>query len=301
MTRPRQLALRDLAGLMAVLALCSGALADDLPLAAAGKGSFVHVDAAPRISQPVTIHTYLPQACAAKACPLVISMHGLGRDAAAARNNWIEAADANGLVIAAPEFDATRFPTRLYQLGGVQGESDRGNWVYATIERMFDRLKATSRVSGDSYVLFGHSAGAQFVHRMVLMLPEARYSTAVIGNAGYYTLPVGNAAAGGRDYPFSLGNTPATPSSLRLSFGKPMLVLLGDQDNDPAHFQLNNSAGAKAQGPHRFARGQFFFSTAEAEAKRLDLPFNWRMTVVPGVAHEQKKVAAAAAKILFGN
>jgi poly(3-hydroxybutyrate) depolymerase len=286
--------------LAAALILAMPALADDLPFAAPGKNSFIHTDTAPRGTQPVTVQTYVPAACATKACPLVVSMHGLGRDADAARNNWIEAADANGLVIAAPEFDTARFPTRLYQLGGVQGESDRGNWIYATIERLFDRLKATGRVSGDSYVLFGHSAGAQFVHRMVLMMPEARWSTAVIGNAGYYTLPVGGAAAYGRDYPFSLGNTPATTDSLRLSFGKPMLVLLGDQDNDPAHHQLNNSVGAKAQGPHRFARGQFFFSTAQAEARRLSLPFNWRLTIVPGVAHEQTKMAAAAAKILFG-
>jgi hypothetical protein len=276
------------------------ALAADAPFAAPGKDSFVHVDVAPRGSQPVTVHTYAPAACATKACPLVISMHGLGRNADAARNNWIEAADANGLVIAAPEFDEGRFPTRLYQLGGVQGEADRGNWVYSTIERLFDRLKATGRVSGETYVLFGHSAGAQFVHRMVLMMPEARWSMAFVGNAGYYTLPVGNAEAGGRDWPYSLGNTPATRDSLRLSFGKPLLVLLGDQDNDPAHFQLNNSAGAKAQGPHRLARGRFFFAAAEAEAKRLDLPFNWRMFVVPGIAHEQEKIAATAARILFG-
>lgn len=276
------------------------ALSGELPFAAPGKGSFVHADSAPRGSQPVTVLTYVPAACAAKACPLVISMHGLTRNAEAARDNWVAAADANGLVVAAPELDAVRFPTRLYQLGGVQGETERANWIYSTIERLFDRLKASGRISGDGYVLFGHSAGAQFVHRMVLMMPEARWSTAVVGNAGYYTLPVGSAAAEGRDYPFSLGSTPATADSLRRSFAKPLLLLLGDQDNDPQHHQLNNSAGAKAQGPHRLARGQFFFSVADAEAKRLNLPFNWRMSIVPGVAHEQTKMAEAAARILFG-
>lgn len=280
--------------------LAGPVLSAETPFAVAGKGSFIHIDSAPRGSQPVTVQTYVPAACAAKACPLVISMHGLTRNAEAARDNWVAAADANGLVIAAPDLDAARFPTRLYQLGGVQGETERANWIYATIERLFDRLKASGRVSGDSYVLFGHSAGAQFVHRMVLMMPEARYSTAIIGNAGYYTLPVDSAAAGARDYPFSLGKTPATIDSLRLSFGRPMLVLLGDQDNDPQHDQLNNSAGAKAQGPHRLARGQFFFATAQAEARRLNLPFNWRLAIVPGVAHEQVKIADAAAKILFG-
>lgn len=285
--------------LLGVLCLVLPAQAGEV-LLAPGRDSFIHHDAAPGASLPVNVQTYVPPACVARSCPLVISMHGLTRNAAAARDNWVAAADANGLVVAAPEFDKERFPTRLYQQGGVQGASDRAGWLYATIERLFDRLKASGRISGETYVLFGHSAGAQFVHRMVLMLPEARFSTAVIGNAGYYTLPVPKEAAEGRDYPFSLGATPVTRDSLRLSFARPMLVLLGDQDNDPEHFQLNNSAGAKAQGPHRLARGQFFFATAEAEARRLGLPFNWRVAIVPGVAHEQTKMAAAAAKILFG-
>jgi poly(3-hydroxybutyrate) depolymerase len=289
-----------MAGLMALVSISTVASSDELPFAGAGRGSFVHLDVAPRGALPVRVHTYVPPPCVSKPCPLVISMHGLARNAVAARDNWIEAAEANDLLIAAPEFDKDRFPTRLYQLGGVQGEADRGNWVYSTIERLFDRLKDTDRIVGDSYVLFGHSAGAQFVHRMALLMPEARYSTAVIGNAGYYTLPLSSDAAGGRDYPYSLGNTSATIDSLRLSFGKPMLMLLGDQDNDPEHHQLNNSAGAKAQGPHRLARGQFFFAAAQAEAKRRNLPFNWRMVIVPGVAHEQTRIARAAAKLLFG-
>ena len=33
-------------------------------------------------------------------------------------------------------------------------------------------------------MIFWHSAGAQFVHRMVMLMPEARIDTA---NSGFYT------------------------------------------------------------------------------------------------------------------
>ena len=39
------------------------------------------------------------------------------------------------------------------------------------------------------YYLFGHSAGAQFVHRLLLMVPDGRYAALVAANAGWYTVP----------------------------------------------------------------------------------------------------------------
>ncbi|MGO4781546.1 hypothetical protein AB4084_39280, partial [Lysobacter sp. 2RAB21] len=77
----------------------------------------------------------------------MISLHGLLRNAASARDNWAEAADRHGLIIAAPHFDKERFPTRLYQQGGVQGEPDRTKWVYAVIERFYDRALKSGRVT----------------------------------------------------------------------------------------------------------------------------------------------------------
>ncbi len=265
-----------------------------------GRGQAVHEDVALGATQTIAVETYVPAACAAKPCPLVISMHGLTRNAAAARDNWVDAAERHGLLVAAPHLDKERFPTRLYQQGGVRDEPDQAKWVYAVIERFFDRALKSGRVEGQGYVLFGHSAGAQFVHRMAILMPQARFSTAVTANAGYYTLPVGREAAGGFDYPFSLAGTPSTETTLKAAFARPVLIMLGDQDNDPDHHQLNRSKGAQAQGTNRFARGQNFVAVAAAEAKRLGVESRWREITVPGVAHEQTKMANAAAQALFG-
>lgn len=277
------------------------ARANDLtPFQEVGRGHFLHEDASPTGTRAIAIETYVPAACAAKRCPLVISMHGLTRNAEAARDNWVNAAERYGLLVAAPHFDEERFPTRLYQQGGVRDEPDPAKWVYAVIERFFDRALKSGRVEGQGYVLFGHSAGAQFVHRMAILMPQARFSTAVTANAGYYTLPVGREAAGGFSYPYSLDETPATGATLKAAFAKPMLIMLGDRDDDPDHHQLNKSKGAQAQGSNRFARGQNFVAVAAAEAKRLGVASRWREIIVPGVAHEQTKMANAAAQALFG-
>ncbi len=237
--------------------------------------------------------------CATRPCTLVVAMHGLNRNAIATRDAWLELADRHDLLVAAPHLDAKRFPTRLYQQGGVVGEPDRTKWLYTTIERLYDRLIEQQRAKTGGYLLAGHSAGAQFAHRMAVFMPQGRMLDIVVANAGYYTLPTGSAEAGGHPYPYSLEDTPATEADRKAVLARKLHLLLGDQDNDPDHPQLNTSAGAKAQGPHRLARGKFFFAAAKAEAARLGTPFNWTMTIVPGVGHNSQRMIEAAAERLF--
>ncbi len=288
--------------LVAMLLLVCGlqvvAAHDLTPFQEAGRSHVIHADVSPAGAEPINVETYVPAACTGKPCPLLIAIHGLERNAETARDNWVEAAERHGLLIAAPHFDRDRFPTRLFQQGGVRDETDPARWVYASIERFFDRALASGRVAGTSYVLFGHSAGAQFVHRMALLTPTARFSTAISANAGYYTLPL-RGEAGGFAYPYSLNGTPATDASLSAALAKPLLVMLGERDDDPAHPQLNHSRGAQAQGPNRLARGRHFMAVAATEAARLKVASPWRAIVVPGVGHDSRRMAAAAAEALF--
>lgn len=265
-----------------------------------GAHHFTYLDRGARGDIEIEVPAVAGTACAMKRCPLVIAMTGLTRNAFQTRDNWLALAEEKGLLVVSPFLDAKRFPTRLYQQGGVVGEPDRSKWLYTTIERLYDHLVAQGRAEANGYALFGHSAGAQFVHRMVLAMPEARYRIAVAANAGFYTLPTGAAEAGGFDIPFSLAGTPITEAERAKALQRPLLVMLGDQDIDPNHDQLNNSEGAKAQGPHRLARGVFFFAASEAEARRLNVPFGWKKIIVPGVDHDNTRMAKAAAEALFG-
>jgi poly(3-hydroxybutyrate) depolymerase len=286
--------------LLACLPASLAAAHDATPFQEGGRGHVLYEDAGPAGVEPINIETYVPAACAAKPCPLVISIHGMTRNAESARDSWVNAADRYGLLIAAPHFDKDRFPARLFQQGGVRNQPDQSKWTYGIIERFFDRALQTGRVAGTSYVLFGHSAGGQFVHRMVMLVPNARYATAISANAGYYTLPTWKEGADGASYPYSLAGTPVTPADLKGAFARRLIVMLGDRDTDPDHPQLNKARRAEAQGPDRFARGQNFMAVARAEASRLGAELAWREITVPGAAHQQRKMAHAAAELLFG-
>lgn len=264
-----------------------------------GAFSFEYRDEATQGARMVEVVAVAGSSCANRACPLVIAMHGVTRNAIQTRDNWLKLAEEHQLLVVAPYLDRARFPTRLYQQGGVVGEPDRTKWLYPMIERLYDHLLSNGRATRDGYLFFGHSAGAQFVHRFVLAMPQARYRLAIAGNAGFYTLPTEAAAAGGFPFPYSAEGTPITLEERKMALARPLVIMLGDQDIDPNHHQLNNTDGAKAQGPHRFARGQFFFAAAEAEAKRLGVPFGWKKIVVPGVDHDNMRMAAAAAAFAF--
>jgi poly(3-hydroxybutyrate) depolymerase len=264
-----------------------------------GAFAFEFRDEPPQGPRNIEVMAVAGSSCRTKACPLVIAMHGVTRNAFQTRDNWLKLAEVHQILVVAPYIDRERFPTRLYQQGGVVGEADRTRWLYPMIERLYDHLVASGRATNDGYLFFGHSAGAQFVHRFVLAMPQARFRLAIAGNAGFYTLPTDAGPAGGFPFPYSMEGTPLTIEERKAALARPLVIMLGDQDNDPNHHQLNNTDGAKAQGPHRFARGQFYFAAAETEAKRLGVPFAWKKIVVPGVDHDNIRMAAAAAAFAF--
>ncbi len=149
------------------------------------------------------------------------------------------------------------------------------------------------------YFIYGHSAGGQFVHRLVLTLPNARYARAVTANSGYYTLPALTGDAAADPFPFSLKNTPVSANDLAKALQRDVIILLGENDTDAQDPDLYHGPEADKQGLFRFARGKFFLATAQAEAKKRSTKLGWRIVTVPGVGHSNEKMAPAAARVLF--
>lgn len=225
--------------------------------------------------------------------PILIAMHGMGRNAQSMRNAWSAFAAERGVIVAAPEFDAAHFPKAAqYNLGNTHDEKGRPRpreaWTFSIIEDLFRDLRTRTGSQVQHYSLFGHSAGAQFAHRLLLNLPDAHVARVISANAGYYVMPDASPA------PYGFAASGIDDKMACEAYARPLLILLGGADNDPAHPQLNNSAGAKAQGPHRLARGQAFHAATEAHAARLKCPYRWALEVVPGVAHESDKMSRAA-------
>ena len=279
------------------LALAASGLAHAATAIPAGESSFKFVDARGQPERPLSVYTYRPESCDAK-CPLVIVMHGVSRHASNYRGYWKAAADRYGLVIAAPEFSSRYWPrAAAYNLGDIAAHPhDPAKWSYSAVEHLFDEI-AEGRTG---YVLFGHSAGGQFVHRMALFLPGARATMMVAANPGWYTMPEWRADQAKDPFPYSLVGSPAGESSLRQALGRPLTLMLGTQDVDPRHKDLEHSPGADREGMNRFERGHAFFAASQEAARALDVPLAWKLVEVRGVAHSGSRMSRAAADSLFG-
>ena len=272
--------MRFLVSLIVLLTTCfSTARAEDWQV-----GQFVFSDWA---GPPLRVFYLEPPAGALPEAPVVIVMHGVNRNADDYRDNWRDLAQRYGLRVYAPEFSAADFPgAALYNLGGVGRD---GPSAYAALEPLFS---AIARPGGEAqgYYLFGHSAGAQFVHRALLFEDLPHLNTAYSANAGWYTLPDASQA-----WPYGTGGTPASEDDIRRWVGMPLTILLGERDVDPRHQHLRHTPEAEAQGPHRYARGLNFANAARARADALGVTYGWRVGSVPGVAHDNAGMAEAAA------
>lgn len=230
--------------------------------------------------------------------PVVVVMHGVNRDADRYRDEWSALAQQHRFIVVVPEFDAARFPGALGYNTGFFTEADgtprpREMWSFAAIEPLFDNVRQRFGTQVRRYTIYGHSAGAQFVHRYAMFMPEARIAQAIAANAGWYTMPDREIA-----FPYGLDNTPMDAQTLKAALGKPLLVLLGTADTDTQDPDLRTTPEANRQGPHRFARGLRFYEQGRTAAAEMDAPFGWQLDRVPGVGHKNGLMAQAAAKLI---
>jgi poly(3-hydroxybutyrate) depolymerase len=248
---------------------------------------------------PLKIWAYTPAEYTANSKVLFV-MHGTNRDADRYRDEWAALAQKHNLLLIVPQFNRQDFPRALgYNLGKVFTDGDykiinpKGVWAYSAIEPLFDFVREKYGNISDSYNLYGHSAGSQFVHRFIFFVPEARVSKIVTANAGWYTTPNFNI-----NFPYGLKNTPITKNDIIASLQKPVVVLLGEADNDPDHPSLRRAEPAMLQGKHRFKRGQHFYNQAQKAAQDYQVGFEWKLASVPKVGHSNGLMAQAAIKYL---
>ena len=147
----------------------------------------------------------------------------------------------------------------------------------------------------DKTYLWGHSAGGQFVHRLLATQPHGIFAAVGAANSGWYTLPTLDVR-----YPDGLGGIGLTEDDVVRFLGYPLVLFSGDQDIHGATENFPKHESAMAQGPNRFARAQFYLERGRAEAARLRVPCRWSRVVVPGVAHEGMRMSAFAGDYWFG-
>lgn len=226
---------------------------------------------------------------------VVFVMHGGGRNAEDYLDAWQDLAIENNLLIVAPEFENSlaKYTTNDYQDGNLftffGSKNPRDNWAFKVIENIFDHIKATNSITNKSYDIFGHSAGGQFVHRMVLLYPEARIEKAIAANSGLYTFLDKSVS-----YPYGIKNIQLENDKIKNSLSKQLILLTGEFDNNASLGTFNATDLAMEQGQNRLERGAKFFNAAKKYADQNNLTFNWRIDTIKNVGHDYKKMSESS-------
>ncbi|CAN7632721.1 alpha/beta hydrolase [Bosea sp. LjRoot237] len=230
---------------------------------------------------------------------VVFVQHGMLRNGDDYRDFWIDAAERHNLLIVAPTFGNEHYPkAEGYNNGLVVAEDGdiaaEDDWLYAVPARVLAALRQAGVTRRDKVKLFGHSAGGQFVHRLLATQAETPYEVAFAANSGWYTLPTLE-----RRFPEGLGGLGLGVAELARWLAWPMVIFAGDQDIVTSDPNLPAQAEALAQGPMRYARAHFMLDFAKAEAARRGLPCNWALITVPGIGHDGAAMSRAAAAWWF--
>jgi len=246
----------------------------------------------------VDIYYYIPSGDV-REMPVQIVMHGMDRNGDKYRDDWKKLANQYGFVVLAPQFSEDDFSEDAYQRGNVKGKSGafvpRDSMTYPIISEVFHFFLDNSVSRATKFNIYGHSAGAQFVHRYLLFNDTREVNRAVAANAGWYTFPTDSL-----DYPYGIGRSVEEIGiDVDAYYKKSLTILLGEADTLRTE-SLNTSAKADAQGRTRLERGDTFFEFCEADAESRGVPFRWERAYVPGVGHSDAKMAPEAARILYG-
>jgi poly(3-hydroxybutyrate) depolymerase len=162
--------------------------------------------------------------------PVLFVHHGVRRNGRDYRDYWLDLVDETGVLAICVEFPEASFPDHLsYQFGNSHDQggtpNPRQEWTFGVVKRLFEALLAQGLTTRQRYGLFGHSAGGQFVHRMLSFGFRERVAIAVSANAGTYAMP--DLAT---PWPFGLGQTDVDTDALRALLGFPITVMAGTED-----------------------------------------------------------------------
>ena len=234
-----------------------------------------------------------------KNMPVQIIMHGMNRNGDKYRDDWKKLADKYGFIVLAPQFSEDEFSKDAYQRGNVTNESgafvSQDLMIYPIISEVFHYFIDHSGSQATKYNIYGHSAGAQFVHRYLLFNKTPEVDRAIAANAGWYTFPTDT-----KDYPYGIGQSASQiGTDVAAYYQKNLIILLGTADTLRTE-SFNQSKKAEAQGHTRLERGKNFFEYCKSNAANRGIPFHWENILVEGVGHSDSKMAPHAAKLLYG-
>lgn len=277
----------------AVFVLSGSALGDDdtrPPTIPSGAGSFLFEA---WDGPDLRVYTQRPERVTS-GTEIIIVLHGMGRNADEYRDDWRTIADTCDVIVLVPQFDERRFPgSTAYNLGETIPGYPAAS-AFDAIEPLFEQVRSGLDLDARGYGLFGHSAGAQFVHRYLMLTPGIRAERSVAANAGWYTWPDMMV-----DWPYGLRGAPRPALSQGEIAAQNLTLLLGDADRDPNADNLRRTPEAMAQGESRFRRGIRTAALVDYIAARLGQGAGWNLATVANVGHDHTAMTPPAVRHLL--
>jgi dienelactone hydrolase len=251
---------------------------------------------------PVELDVFLHRPARWGGGRILLVMHGVDRNADEYRDHAVPMAERFDALVVAPRFDKERFPSRLYQRGGILREdgsaAPREDWTYARLPQVVAAVRQRAKAPAAKLYAIGHSAGGQFLVRCAAFF-DLGAERIVAANPGSVLLPT-------RDVPFGYGfgglpSELAGDERLRAYLAAPLTIYLGTGDDRHDEW-LDTSAEAMAQGSGRHQRGLALWWNGKALAGQRGWPLAWRLVEAPGVVHEHADMFAhdKCAEALFG-
>lgn len=213
-----------------------------------------------------------------KGSPVLASIHGIARNAAAHAYRFTELSERYGVPILAPYFSKEEY-------GQYQQLEDRRLCVRSdhALLAMIDAVGTLAGSDGSRLLLFGYSGGAQFAHRFAMLHAE-RIASVALASAGWYTMPDAQVR-----YPAGL-DTEGWSFERALAPEKfiktPFHVSVGELDVMRDESLRKTKALDRDQGLTRVERAHRWTESMTEAASREWFSAEPTISLLPGVGHD---------------
>lgn len=220
---------------------------------------------------------------------VLLDFHGSERNGESTRDAAVKIADAYGLYVVAPVFDADDFSNSEYQRGGLVTSSGtllpKDDWTVSLIDDIAEWAHAqVGNDPDDETIGFGHSAGGQFMSRIAAFGPDI-FDKMIIANPSTHVR-----ASLEENLPYGFDGLPSVEAEAYLKdyLADPVTIYAGSADNDPDSPDLSMSSAAMRQGDDRLERALFAYEEARELAASRGWEFNWELVIADGVGHSSR-------------
>jgi poly(3-hydroxybutyrate) depolymerase len=221
---------------------------------------------------------------------LLVSVHGISRNAGAHARTLAALADEVGLVLVAPHFSRSRFPD--YQRIGRCGRLGPGGRADHMLLRIAKAVCMEYGLRQQPFLLMGHSGGAQFALRFALV-HSAQVAAYALSAPGSYCWP-----GTGRRFPHGTASSQAF-SDLRPDLDallqRPGLVLVGARDVERDAALRQGERIDTQQGRNRVERAQRWVAAMQKCAAQRGMVAPLTLHAVADCGHGFSELARSPA------